>query len=300
MRRLLIWIRNGLLVIIGLLLLAIAILFGVSEYRLRRTIAVEASSISISSDPAAIAEGQRLNVARGCSDCHGQNMAGGIVVDDPLLGNISASNLTTGAGGVGKTYTAPSWERAIRHGIGSDGHSLVIMPSHEFAAMSDADTSAIIAYLQSLAPVDKTIAPISIGPLGRVLILTGQIPILPAEIIDHQAKPAQPQVGITVEYGRYLSAGCSGCHGKQLSGGPIPGLPPSPPYPQNLTPDMATGIGSWSEEDFIRAIREGKRPDGSSIDPSMPWKNFSRMTDTELKALYLFLHKLPPLPYGNR
>lgn len=300
MYRVLIWIRNGLLLIVGLIAVAIGIAYGLSEYRLRRTITVDPSPIAVPAGDAAITEGHRLTVARGCADCHGQNMAGTTFVDEPMVGKIAASNLTSGTGGVGKNYTPATWARAVRHGIGSDGHSLVIMPSHEFAAMSDADMGAIIAYLQSLPAVDHVNPPISIGPLGRLLLLTGQVTVLPAEVIDHSARPAQPVVGITAEYGHYLSAGCSGCHGKQFSGGPIPGSDPSMPPAGNLTPDTATGIGSWSEEDFIRAIREGKRPDGSIISDAMPWKNFSKMTDTELKALYLYLRQLPALAKGNR
>jgi hypothetical protein len=72
------------------------------------------------------------------------------------------------------------------------------------------------------------------------------------------------------------------------------------PYPANLTPDGATGLGDWTEADFIRALREGKRPDGSSLSPQMPWMAFGQMNDTELKALWLYLQSVPAQPYGNR
>lgn len=107
-------------------------------------------------------------------------------------------------------------------------------------------------------------------------------------------------MGVSVAYGRYLAAGCTGCHGLGYSGGPIPGAPPSFPPAANLTPDNASGLGRWSEADFLRALREGVRPDGSTINPVMPWKNFARMSDTELKALYLFLQQVPAQPRGNR
>lgn len=300
MRRILLWLRNGLLALMGLVLLALAGLYGLSEYRLRQRFVVEATELAIPRDDAAIAEGRRLSIARGCADCHAADMGGRTVIHDPLLGTISGSNLTSGSGGIVPFYNPASWARAVRHGVAADGRSLLLMPSHEFAGMSDADLGAIIAYIQQLPSVDRQPMANSIGPLGRMLYLTGQLTLLPAEIIDHQASYQAAAVGISVEYGRYLSAGCTGCHGERFSGGPIPGGPPAWPAAQNITPDQATGIGSWSEDDFIHAIREGVRPDGSAISEVMPWKNFRMMTDTELKALYLFLQQVPALPEGGR
>lgn len=300
MRRVLIWLRNGLIALIGLIVLLIAGVYGVSEYRFRRTFSVEATQIAVPQGAAAIAEGRRLSVARGCADCHGKDMAGTVVIEDAMLGTIGASNLTKGEGGVGKFYTPATWARAIRHGVAWDGRTLLLMPSHEFAKMSDADVGALVAYFDSLTPVNKQSPPVSVGPLGRALFLGDVIALVPAEKIDHLAKPDKPEVAVSVEYGRYLSAGCTGCHGANYSGGAIPGGPPDWPAAANLTPNKANGIGNWSEADFIHAIREGKRPDGSAISEVMPWKNFGQMTDTELQALYLFLQQLPPLEKGNR
>lgn len=74
---------------------------------------------------------------------------------------------------------------------------------------------------------------------------------------------------------------------------------PNMPIVANITPD-ATGIKEWTEEHFMRAMREGKRPDGSAIAEAMPWKSYAKMTDTELKALWMFLHALPPVPKGQK
>jgi hypothetical protein len=103
-----------------------------------------------------------------------------------------------------------------------------------------------------------------------------------------------------VASGRYLAASCWGCHGRGFAGAPGPGAAPGRPLAANLTPDAQSGIGAWSEADFIRALREGVRPDGSAISDAMPWKNFGRMNDTELKALYRFLRQVPAQPHGNR
>jgi cytochrome c553 len=175
------------------------------------------------------------------------------------------------------------------------------MPSQEFNGLSDADLGRLIAYIKSLPPVDHELPLDKLGPLGRVLLVANAIPVLPAELIDHMAtRPAVVEPGVSVEYGSYLAQTCAGCHGATLSGGPTPGVSEEAPYPANLTPDEATGLGSWTEADFIRALREGKRPDGSSLSPKMPWMVFGQMTDTELKALWLYLQSVPSKPYGNR
>jgi hypothetical protein len=66
----------------------------------------------------------------------------------------------------------------------------------------------------------------------------------------------------------------------------------------NLTPDQATGIAEWSEENFIQAMRTGKhqgQPNGREILPPMPWEDFKFMTDEDLKAVFTYLRSLPPV-----
>jgi len=66
-------------------------------------------------------------------------------------------------------------------------------------------------------------------------------------------------------------------------------------YPRNLTPDMETGIGSWTEEDIVTAIRTGHRPDQSLILPPMPWLAYSHMSDEDVYALAAYIKSLPPI-----
>jgi hypothetical protein len=82
----------------------------------------------------------------------------------------------------------------------------------------------------------------------------------------------------------------------QLSGGPTLGPPGTPPA-SNLTP---TGIGHYTKQDFARALREGKRPDGTEISTFMPWRVFAGMTDDEVTALWNYLQTVPPMEFGNR
>lgn len=64
-------------------------------------------------------------------------------------------------------------------------------------------------------------------------------------------------------------------------------------FPRNLTPDMETGIGSWSEEDIVTAIRTGIRPDHTPLMPPMPWPMYSHLSDDDAHALAAFLKSLP-------
>ena len=174
------------------------------------------------------------------------------------------------------------------------------MPSYEYYFLSDEDLGALIAYIKSVDPVDKVIADDSIGPLGRVLFLAGQLPLIPAEDIPHAApRPAAPKPGVTVEYGKYVAISCFGCHGEGFSGGPIPGVPPDWPPAKNLTP--GGDLANWTEEEFINTLRTGVTPSGYELDSQyMPWPLAAQMTDEELQALWLFLQSLPAKETGNR
>lgn len=291
-------IVGGLLVLV---IVALAAVYGLSEYRMRKTYEVSPAPLAFQPTPDAVQKGARLAVVRGCTDCHGEKLGGKQFFDEMPVGRLFASNLTSGSGGVGATYTDQDWVRAIRHGVGPDGKPLLFMPAHEFNPMGDEDLGALIAYIKSLPPVENPPTENAVGPLGRVLFLAGQLPLLPVEMIDHDApRKAAPPPGATAEYGAYLATGCTGCHGAGFGGGKIPGTPPDWPAAANLTPDPETGIGKWTEQDFFRALREGKRPDGRELNPIMPWKATAQLTDDEIRAVWLHLRSLPAKPLGSR
>lgn len=258
-------------------------------------------ALEVPDGPEAIAEGRRLYLSRGCVDCHEEELSGKLMIDDPFVGRVAGSNLTPGEGSAVRGYTAADFERALRHGVRPDGTPLVVMPSQEYYWLSDAEVGALIAYIRSAPPVDEVHPEPEIRCVGRALHAFGAIPLVPAKIIDHDApRPDVPVESATAENGERLARmTCAGCHGASFSGGPIPGVTGGA-VPTNLTPDLETGLGRWTEADFLRAMREGKRPDGSAIDPSMPWQGFRHMTDDELQGLWAFLRTLPPLDEGNR
>ncbi len=297
------WVRLliGLVtVVLVLLIVAAGTIYGVTEMWLGENFQVVVQPVTIPTDAAAVAEGRGLAVTRGCVDCHDQDLGGRAVVDDPAVGTFYASNLTFGKGGVASRYDDVAWQRAIRHGVGADGRPLVLMPSREYFPMGDADLGRLIAYVTSVPPVDRLPEPTSIGPLGRLLLAIGEV-TLAARAIDHTAsRPPAPPPGPTLDYGAYLAVGCTGCHGETFSGGRIPGAPPEWPPASNITPDMASGIGKWREEDFEKAMRQGARPDGSTIDPVMPWQQFAEFSDDEIESLWRYLRTVPAKAHGDR
>lgn len=113
-----------------------------------------------------------------------------------------------------------------------------------------------------------------------------------------------------VKRGEYLVRimDCNGCHSPgSLTGKPdmgrflagesvgfeLPGLGIF--YPRNLTPDVETGLGSWSEADIITAIRAGERPDGRILAPIMPWMSYGALTDEDANAIAAYLKSLSPV-----
>jgi mono/diheme cytochrome c family protein len=296
------WIGIGVLCLVGLVLIAVAGVYIASTIRLNKTYQIAPESIAIPSDAASIERGRHLAMSIGqCVDCHGDNLAGKVFLDAPGIVRASSANLTAGEGGAGRTFSDADWVRALRHGVGADGKPLLIMPAQGFNALSPEDLGALIAYVKSVPAIDNVPPPSDVQLLRRALFVAGQIQALAAETIDHGAPAAPaPPAGPTKEYGQYLArvGGCVDCHGANLSGGPIPGAPPSAPPASNITPGGE--IGAWSEADFIKTMRIGVNPAGKQIDSFMPYKYIGRLTDDELKAIYLYLKSVPAAAMGAR
>ncbi len=272
-------------------LIALAALFVLALYfkgnaRLTKHYRIQPETVNIPTDTAAIQEGQRL-VTRLCAHCHGEDFSGKVILDDPSVGYIPATNLTPGQGGSGSEFNDADWVRALRHGVDPEGRALLAMPSSNYYFMSDQELGAMIAYLKSLPPADREFGETKMTFMGTVLLAAGAFgeAALPAEVIDHTGpRPPVAAPGVTVEYGDYLVrlGGCRDCHGEDLSGGhsPAPGSPLAP----SLT---SSGIsGAWSQHTFINTAR-------TTQDTSMPWSELGQMTDPELQAVYMYLKSLP-------
>jgi mono/diheme cytochrome c family protein len=291
MRRFIKWVAGlvGVLVLAALALVAVA--YYRSEAAMASTYAVSDPPLTVARDAATLARGAHIYGTRGCSECHGKTAEGKLLFDAGPVAKMVPPNITSG--GRLKGMTPDQIAAAIRHGVAANGRPLVFMPSEDFHEMSDADVAALVAYLQSLPASANDPGALSVRPLGRVLWLFGKFPMLPAEHIDHASRArTAPPVAATAEYGKYLAQACTGCHGANFAGQHVPGTPPDFPDSQNLTP---AALGSWQEADFFRAIRTGKRPDGSELKSFMPWRTYAGMTDVELSALWSYLRTLPPV-----
>ena len=284
--------------------LALAVVVGLVLYlNGRRKAAVRyevaAQPVPIPTDEAALARGRHLvNVVSHCAACHGTDLGGTPFFESPLLGKVYAANLTAGEGGVGGAYSDEDWVRAIRHGVRPDGSPMLGMPSWNFSHYDDEALGAIIAYIQSMPPVDRPPEPNRLSTVAWMMMGAGMLGEYSVEMIDHtQDFNDAPAPGRNAVYGKHLVTvgGCHDCHGEGLSGG---SAAPGEPYAPDLT--TAGDLGDWSEDDFFTALRTGVRPGGQQLDgEAMPWQIVGQMTDEELGAIWLYLQSLPAVAEGE-
>lgn len=265
--------------------------FAVSSRKLAEKHDVTLTTVVLPTDESSIAWGSHLvNAVTGCQDCHGSDLSGRVMSDDAVA-LMTAPNLTSGRGGIGGELSEGDWVRAIRHGVRRDGRSLLVMPSYAYARLSDRDLGAMVAYLKQIPPMDNEVPAFKLRPLGRVLLAAGP---LDGELVARKASLLAPsdaiEPGLSLEYGQYLAtiSGCTSCHGPDLKGRPS-GAPDAPPA-TDISPNA---LAAWNIQDFVQVMREGRRPDGSSISDYMPWRVMGAMTDDELGAIWLFLSNLP-------
>jgi len=256
-----------------------------------------AKSYTVPALPAVRVRTESMDLERGkylvervaaCVQCHGTDLGGQVVDNSFAMGQLVAANLTRGRGGVGATMSDEDFVRSIVHGVKRDGHSVVFMPSSDYH-FSEADLGAIIGYIRSVPPVDRELPRTAVGPMARALGLFTDFPLTPAARIDHaNVRLAAPLASTdAAQSGEYLiaSAGCRGCHGPEFKGGGGP-----PPGAANITP---VGIGDWTDDQFITALREHKRPNGTTIEEVMP-RQFGQMSDDDLRAIRTFLRRVAP------
>ena len=289
MRRLLKWLG----IVVGVLVFAvvgfIAYVYVASNRLMARTYSVQPPSVTIPTDPASIARGKYLaEKVAACTECHAADFGGKIVDDNVPFGRLVSANLTRGRGGLPADYSDADFVRALTHGVKRDGRSVIFMPTKDYVFTAE-DLGAIIAYVKSMPPVDRVPVEMSPGPLARALGLFADFPLASAAMIDHgQPRLAgQPNPTDAVAVGKYLvsSAGCVGCHAANLAGGSGP-----PPGGANITP---VGIGTWSQQDFLTAIRTHKRPNGTTIEEVMP-RSYGDMSDEDLGRIYAYLKTVQP------
>lgn len=275
--------------VVLLVVAALLLVYSLTESTLNRVYEVPASQLVIPDDAQSVERGRHLAEALLlCAECHGEDFSGEVHDGGVLIGRISVANLTSGNGGAGARFADEDWVRSIRHGVGQDGRTLLEMPSHIYNRFSDQDLAALIAYIKQVPAVDRELPETRLGPMGRIFLLTDPS-LAPAQVIDHQTPPTPPPaVGESAAYGAYLAVVCTACHEPDLAGSSAPG------GGLNLTP--GGNLGSWGETDFMIAMRTGITPEGKRLNPElMPWNKLGKLSDAELRALWLYLQSVPPV-----
>lgn len=296
MKNVLKWIGIVVGSLVGLVLVAGFVMFLIGNARLNKTYDFPSSELVLPTDEASLEKG-RHRVESLCAGCHGPDLSGiEKWFDAGPLGTIDSANLTSGDGGIGSFYTTEDFVAAIRHGIDEEGKPIFMPAVTSTSQLSDEDLAAIIAYLKTVPPVDHKTNGKNFTPLAKILFVVGVLPSLPVEVVSHDLHVTAPEAGPTAEYGEYMvnTNDCRVCHGPDLNGGPFPD-----PTVTKISPNLTPGgeVAFWSEEDFIKAIRTGITPSGHQLDPEfMPWKDYGKFYDDELKAIYAYLKTVPSLP----
>ena len=284
------------------------------------------ATFTIESTPERVARGAYLaNHVAVCMDCHTERDftkfagpikrdrlgAGGEKFDgfnSGVPGTLYAKNITPA--GVGD-WTDGELLQAVTSGVSRDGTPLFpLMPYPNYGQMAEDDVMAILAYVRSLTPVQSHIPERSLDVPMNVIVRT----------MPSSARfGTRPSLSDKVAYGEYLvrAASCGDCHTQiDNRGQPLPGMAfaggaqfrhPELGYrvlTANITPDADTGIGSWTEEQFINKVKGFETPDDHVLtdaeqrqNSAMPWRMYAGMTREDLGAIYAYLRTLKPVTH---
>jgi hypothetical protein len=196
--------------------------------------------------------------------------------------------------------------RAIASGVSKSGRPLFpVMPYHNYGRMDNQDIYSIIAYLRTIQPKESHIPASKAKFPYNILLHT--IPT------DAQPQKMPPRTD-TIAYGRYMAnaAACIECHtpvrrnqlilNRAFSGGREFKMPFGILSSQNITPDIETGIGAWTAEQFVERFKAYDKPyqdlpvaDISQFQTVMPWNMYAGMSEDDLRAIYTYLQTLEPI-----
>jgi len=296
------WVKRTSVALVTLVLLGVAATVvgkAMGERKMARNVVLQVRTLDVVPDPARIEHGRYLYNTRGCAECHGADGAGKIVVKDGSM-LVVAPNITAGTNGTTTAYKVVDWVRTVRHGVKPNGNPVMMMPSEDYSRFTDEDMAALVAYLQQMRPVPGNRAAIEVPAQVKALYAFGMIKDA-SEKIDHKQGPIRAvSAAVTPEYGAYVANACIGCHGATLSGGRIPGTPPSWPAAANLTRGKGSAMVRYpTPETFMAMLRTGHRPDGKPISPVMPFGSLKQMNDTDAQALYAYLKTVPAREAGR-
>ncbi|MVN22001.1 c-type cytochrome [Mucilaginibacter arboris] len=297
-----------------LLFLVVAGIAGFSYLKFALPYAEPVSDLKITATPERIERGKYLtNHVMLCTDCHstrnidlyaapvipGTEGKGGERFDhqfgfpgEYISPNITPKHLSS--------WTDGEIFRTLTTGVNKYGKALFpVMPYLAYGKIDREDIYDVIAYIRTLKPIDSE-QPASKSDFPMSLIIN-TIP----QKASFTTKPAKTD---TVAYGRYLitAAACTDCHTPQEKGKQIEGMtyaggmkfqfPDVTIQSANITPDKTTGIGNWTEQQFVSkfksydpATHPPRRVGAGEMKTPMPWTRFAGMDTTDLKAIYQYL-----------
>ncbi len=260
--------------------------YALSEAKLRDVTPGAPFDHPIPTDAAAIEQGRHVARTRGCFGCHGQQLQGkdfGEQWDWPA--RAVAPNLAAYA----RDNTPAIMEAAIRQGIGRDGKALVSMPSFNFARLTDEDTAALIAFMQSAPIAESDLPKPKLGWSARLDFAVGAethmaqwAAKVPPLRVDAQEYPQRAR-------GEYLAMTmCNECHGLDLRGATLD--PPS-------TPDLAI-VASYTKEDFTNLLHTGVAAGGRKLElmSLVAPDRYPELSELEIDDLHAFLTTLAEKP----
>lgn len=274
MKPLLKWGGYALAAVVGLSLVLVGAIYGVSEAIIRWPVAAPTVRTVASHDPGAVARGRRVAIVNGCHDCHGAALEGKLFHDQMPIVRAYAPNLSRAL--VGQSDAAI--DRAIRHGVAADGRRLWMMPSSAMSHLTDREAADLVAYLRTFRPNGATQPRFQVGPLGRIAVVMGQFRSEPATL-KAEAAVALDDLGPKHARGRDIARACIECHGPGLEGREMLKSP-------NLT--MAA---SYDAQDFEILLRTGIAAGGRKVGlmTQVSPQRFNVLTSDEIAALHGYL-----------
>ena len=284
-----VWILRILGGLVGLVVIALSTVFVLSDREINKRHAFKEYPISIPSDSASLAQGQRL-VTMHCAGCHGDSLQGNpSFYDEPMIARIATPNVPARLA----SLTDAEFAGFMRSGVRKNGTSPFIMPPPGFYHVSDADLGALIAYLRKLPVPATTTAPNEYRMLGRFGVLMGQFKTSVAEFDTTQQRVGQDSTWATTRHGEYLARLiCTECHGIHLTG---------EAGPPAATPSLAMALG-YSADEFKNLLRTGTPRSPTTqltLMAETARRSLTHLTDAEIGAIYEYLKALPATGVGR-
>jgi mono/diheme cytochrome c family protein len=282
-----------------------------------------AAAMTVEATPERLARGEYLaNHVAGCIDCHstrdwtkfagplvpGTEGKGGDKFDKEtagMPGTLYAQNITPA---YLKRYSDGELYRLITTGVTYDGRAIFpMMPYLAYGKMDPEDVKSIIVYIRTLTPKEGEYPKAELNFPMNLIVKT-----IPVEA----APMTKPDRSDTLTYGEYVFtiSGCGDCHTKREKGTPVPGMHLAGGFEfknpktgdivrsANITQDYETGIGTWTEKDFVgrfqtyldsswtnRSVKAGE------FNTVMPWMLYAGMEEGDLKAIFRYLKTVPPV-----